>query len=75
MSILACPSISRIIQFTPISTKISVVYHRGGKQNKKKIRAELRIFSYPLILTEVSDAQKNRLIETVLLSTHNICFG
>ena len=21
------------------------------------------------------DAQKNRLIETVLLSTHNICFG
>ena len=23
----------------------------------------------------VLDAQKNRLIETVLLSTHNICFG
>ena len=25
--------------------------------------------------TCVVDAQKNRLIETVLLSTHNICFG
>ena len=27
------------------------------------------------ILTYVLGAQKNRLIETVLLSTHNICFG
>ena len=27
------------------------------------------------ILTYVFGAQKNRLIETVLLSTHNICFG
>ena len=26
-------------------------------------------------LTYVLGAQKNRLIETVLLSTHNICFG
>ena len=26
-------------------------------------------------LTYVFGAQKNRLIETVLLSTHNICFG
>ena len=33
------------------------------------------IFSYPSILSYVLDAQKNRLIETVLLSTHNICFG
>ena len=31
-------------------------------------------FSYPTI-TCVLGAQKNRLIETVLLSTHNICFG
>ena len=28
-----------------------------------------------LVLTYVLSAQKNRLIETVLLSTHNICFG
>ena len=33
------------------------------------------IFSYPSALTYVLGAQKNRLIETVLLSTHNICFG
>ena len=42
--------------------------------NKKKY-LKLRIFSYPSVLTFVLNAQKNRLIETVLLSTHNICFG
>ena len=31
------------------------------------------MFSYPSVLTAVLDAQKS--IETVLLSTHNICFG
>ena len=36
---------------------------------------KLQIFSYPSILTYVLGAQKKRLIETVLLSTHNICFG
>ena len=30
---------------------------------------------YPSILTYVLGAQKSRLIQTVLLSTHNICFG
>ena len=29
----------------------------------------------PVSLTYVLGAQKNRLIETVLLSIHNICFG
>ena len=29
---------------------------------------------YPSILTCVLDAEKNRLIERVLFSTHNICF-
>ena len=42
---------------------------------KKKISVKLQLFSYPLILTCVLGAQKNRLSETVLLSTHNICFG
>ena len=32
------------------------------------------IFSHPSILTYVLGAQKNRLTETVLLSTHSICF-
>ena len=31
--------------------------------------------SYPSVLTYVLGAQKNRLIETVLLSIHNVCFG
>ena len=34
---------------------------------------ELRILSYPSVLTFVLGVQKNRLIETVLLSTHNLC--
>ena len=36
---------------------------------------KLQIFSYPSVLTNVLGAQKPRLIETVLFSTHNICFG
>ena len=36
---------------------------------------KLRIFSYVSVYTFVLDAQKNCLIETVLLSTQNICFG
>ena len=34
-----------------------------------------KMFLYPYVLTYALGAQKNRLIETVLLSTHNICFG
>ena len=33
------------------------------------------MLSYSLLLAYILGAQKNRLIETVLLSTHNICFG
>ena len=33
------------------------------------------IFSSPSIETYVLGAKKKRLNETVLLSTHNICFG
>ena len=36
---------------------------------------KLWIFSNPSIQIYVLGAQKNRLSETVLLSTHNICFG
>ena len=41
----------------------------------KKFSLKLLIFSYPSVLAYVLGAQKNRLIETVLLSTNNICFG
>ena len=33
------------------------------------------LFSHPSVKTCILDAQKNRLNETILLSTHNICFG
>ena len=33
------------------------------------------LYSDQLVETSVLGAQKNRLIETVLLSTHKICFG
>ena len=46
--------------------------HRASQANIFRIK--LWLFSYPSVLTCVFDAQKNRLIETVLLSTHNICF-
>ena len=36
---------------------------------------KLLIFAYPSVYTFVLGAQKNRLNETVLLSTQNTCFG
>ena len=45
-----------------------------GLDKQKIIRVKFKIFFYPYILAYVLGAQKNRLIETVLLSTHNICF-
>ena len=47
--------------------------HRLDKQ--KFSAYNLNNISYPSILTYILGALKNRLIETVLLSTHNICFG
>ena len=41
----------------------------------KKFSVKLSLFSYQWFLAYVLGAQKNRLIEMVLLSTHNICFG
>ena len=39
-------------------------------QKTKIVESKFRIFSYPSILTDILGAQKNRLIETVPLSTH-----
>ena len=44
-------------------------------RSTKFLSLKLLIFSYPPVLLYVLDARKNRLIETVLLSTNNICFG
>ena len=48
------------------------IYIGLDKQNfERKILNNLLPISFNICL----GAQKNRLIETVLLSTHNICFG
>ena len=39
------------------------------------LHLKLRIFSYRTVIIYILVAQKNCLIETVLLSTHNIYFG
>ena len=39
------------------------------------IECKILNISYPSVLTYALGAQKNRLIETVLLSTNNIGFG
>ena len=44
-------------------------------QDKQFFSVKLLIFSYPSVLTYVLGAQKNRLIETELLSTLNMRFG
>ena len=41
----------------------------------KKFQRKIVNILLPIILAYVLGAQKNRLIETVLLSTLNICFG
>ena len=46
-----------------------------GLDTQHFFSVKLSIFSYPSVLTFVLGAEKIRLIEKVLLSTHNICFG
>ena len=68
----------------------SVLYSARSENNKIRINSNTRChrfrwetifsvklltFSNPYFLAYVLGAQKNRIIETVLLSTHNICFG
>ena len=42
---------------------------------KQNFERKIDIFPYLSVKTCVLGSQKNRLDETVLLSTHNICFG
>ena len=46
----------------------------AGLQINEKLGLKMFIFSYPSVETFVLGAQKNSLIEAVLLSTHNIIF-
>ena len=49
--------------------------HAWAQMKVPLFSVKLLIISYQSVLTYVLGAQKNRLFETVLLSTHNICFG
>ena len=42
--------------------------------DKYFFRTKMLLFFLPISLTYVLGAQKNRLIETFLLSTHNTCY-
>ena len=46
-----------------------------GLDSKTNLSIKMLIISYLIVLTFVYGAQKNRLIETLLLSTRNICFS
>ena len=46
-----------------------------GPDKDRLCTLKLHLFPYSSILTCGLGAQKNRLIEMVLLSTHNVCFS
>ena len=58
-----------------IITKTNFPSLNHATQVIKILSVKLLIFSYPSDVTYVLGVQKNHLIETVLLSTHNIAFG
>ena len=60
------------ISFSPCDFEKRLV-HRSRSRIFRRVK--LSIFSYTSIITSVLGAQKNRLVETVLLSTHNIRFA
>ena len=51
------------------------VFKKGIGLDKQFFQHKIVNFFLPIIFSIFLGAQKNRLIETVLLSTHNICFG
>ena len=55
---------------------LSIIISIGSSSDKENVlNMRLQLFSYPSVKSCVLGAQKNGLNETVLLSTHNICFG
>ena len=58
--------------FKPMDKKLTLRLNIGPVKQQKSVK--LRLFSYPSVKSCVLGAQKNRLDETVLLSTHNISF-
>ena len=60
---------------TQLSREDGEMENVGPYRSKKNGLKIVKIFLYPLVKTFVLDAQKNHLIEAVIMSTHNICFG
>ena len=54
------------------SVRMTSIYHRA--RNKTILRVKIFKFSCQSVIIFVLGAQKNRLNETVLSSTHKICF-
>ena len=52
-----------------------IKYDRTQVQINKTVQRNIVNSFLPIILAYVLDVQENRLVETVLLSTKNICFG
>ena len=62
--------------FTVSILVLAARYTIKGSPDKQRIfSVKVFLYSYPSVKTYDLGAQKNRLIETVLLSTHNICFA
>ena len=67
--------------YLPIVALYTLTHLNGGGclQHRSRygnfLRVKLQLISYPSIKTCFLSGQKNRLHETVLLSTHNTCFG
>ena len=57
-----------------LSSESEIQFHFIGLV-KQIFSKKLPLYSYPSVSTYVLGAQKNCLVETVLLSTHKICFG
>ena len=47
----------------------------GSEEPIGPVKQKIEFIFLSISLSYVLDAQKNRLIDIILLSTHNICFG
>ena len=55
--------------------EILVLMHQTHRSSRNFYERKIVIIFLPINLSMCFAAQKNRLIETVLLSNHNICTG
>ena len=70
LSLLAC--VQMATPQTPLCFILPLEHGYHSANLAKIFSVKLRLFSYPSVYKYVLGAQKNSLIKTVLLSTHNI---